>query len=125
MEDPNLDPDDFDRVVEEKSKLIDQLNGLDDGFEETFQRVREDLNGHREEYRDEIKEMQDLIRAATDKSMRIRAQEAQNKSLMERKFADVRKQIREVHQSQDVVNRYYKNMMKSNYPDPQFLDNKK
>ena len=33
LEDPQLTPDDFDEVVEAKSRLIDQLNNLDSGFE--------------------------------------------------------------------------------------------
>ena len=57
--------------------------------------------------------------------MLIRRQEAENKRLMEQKFAAVRKQVKEVRQSQKVVNQYYKNMMKSGYVEPQFLDNKK
>ena len=69
--------------------------------------------------------MQELIRMITDKSLRIQQQELQNKKLMEQKFASVRKQVREVRQSQKVVNQYYKSMMKANYQEPQFLDNKK
>ena len=114
LEDPNLDPDDFDQIMDAKSKLIDQLNELDSGFEEVFARVKEELELHRSEYKDEI-----------FKSLRIQQQELQNKKLMEQKFASVRKQVREVRQSQKVVNQYYKSMMKANYQEPQFLDNKK
>ena len=124
LEDPNLDPDDFDQIMDAKSKLIDQLNELDSGFEEVFARVKEELELHRSEYKDEIFKMQELIRMITDKSLRIQQQELQNKKLMEQKFASVRKQVREVRQSQKVVNQYYKSMMKANYQEPQFLDNK-
>ena len=41
------------------------------------------------------------------------------------KFTEVKKQVREIRSSQKVVNQYYRNMMKTNYIDPQFLDNKK
>ncbi len=125
LEDPNLDPDDFDKTVEDKAALIEQLEGLDAGFEEVFERVKKELGANREAYREEIRKMQELIRKITDKSMLIRRQEAENKRLMEQKFAAVRKQVKEVRQSQKVVNQYYKNMMKSGYVEPQFLDNKK
>lgn len=125
LEDPNLDPDDFDKTVEDKAALIEQLEGLDTGFEEVFERVKKELETNREAYREEIKKMQELIRKITDKSMLIRRQEAENKRLMEQKFAAVRRQVKEVRQSQKVVNQYYKNMMKSGYVEPQFLDNKK
>ncbi len=36
LEDPNLTPDDFDDVVEQKSKLIEQLDNLDSGFEKAL-----------------------------------------------------------------------------------------
>lgn len=125
LEDPNLDPDDFDRIVEKKTEYIEQLEQLDAGFEEVFARVKEELDGNREQYKEQIHIMQDLIRKITDKSLMIQKQEAQNKELMEKKFASVRSQAREVRKSQKIVNQYYKNMMKNNYNDPQFLDNKK
>lgn len=125
LEDPNLDPDDFDRIVQKKADDIEQLEQLDAGFEEVFARVKEELDGNREQYKEQIHIMQDLIRKITDKSLLIQKQEAQNKELMEKKFAAVRSQAREVRKSQKIVNQYYKNMMKNNYNDPQFLDNKK
>ena len=125
LENPNLDPDDFDKTVEEKAALIDELNQLDDGFQEVFQKVKEDLEQHKEQYASEIKTMQELIRRLTEKSASIQAQELRNKGMMTQKFASIRKQVREVRTSQKVVNQYYKNMMKTNYIDPQFTDNKK
>lgn len=125
LEDPNLDPDDFDKIVEKKSEYIEQLDQLDSGFEELFARVRDELNENREKNKEQIHTMQDLIRKITDKSLMIQKQEAQNKELMQQKFAAVRSQAREVRKSQKIVNQYYKNMMKTNYIDPQFMDNKK
>ena len=125
LEDPNLDPDDFDTIVEYKAKLIEQLEQLDDGFEQIYARVREELMTNKAQYAGEIKEMQALIRQLTDKSASIETQEQRNKAMMTQKFAKVRKQVREIRSSQKVVNQYYQNMMKTNYIDPQFLDNKK
>lgn len=125
LEDPNLDPDDFDKIVENKSELIEQLEGLDEGFEQVYTRVREELQEHKDSYQQEIKQMQELIRELTDKSTVIQAQEQRNKDLMTTKFNAVKKQVREIRSSQKVVNQYYKNMMKTNYIDPQFTDSKK
>ena len=55
LEDPQLTPDDFDEVVEAKSRLIDQLNNLDSGFEKLFERTKEELNGHKEDYKEQIR----------------------------------------------------------------------
>ncbi len=125
LEDPNLDPDDFDKTVEKKAEYIDQLDQLDKGFEELFARVREELNTNREKYKAEIQTMQGQIRKITDKSLIIERQETQNKELMEKKFTAVRSQAREVRKSQKIVNQYYKSMMKNSMLDPQFMDNKK
>ena len=38
LENPSLDPDDFDKTVEEKSKLIEQLELLDNGFEKLYEK---------------------------------------------------------------------------------------
>ena len=125
LENPSLDPDDFDKTVEEKSELIEQLELLDNGFEKLYEKVREELQTNKELYKDEILQMQGCIRALTEKSMEIQAQEARNKQLMEQKFASVKKQVKEIRSSQKVVNQYYKNMMKKGYVEPHFLDNKK
>ena len=125
LENPALDPDDFDLTVEKKAKQIEELERLDAGFGELFERVREELNGNRQMYREEITAMQELIRLLTEKSADIRAQEQRNKELMTRKFAAVRKQVKEVRKSQKIINQYYKNMMKTAYIEPQFTDKKK
>ena len=104
---------------------IEQLELLDDGFQELFDRVKDDLKNYPDSYRDEIAQMQDYIRKLTSKSATIQVQEARNKDLMTKKFASVHKQVREVRKSQRVVNQYYKNMMKTNYGEPVFTDKKK
>lgn len=125
LEDPNLDPEDFDKIVDEKSRLIEELEQLDGGFEQIYDRVREELQEKKEAYKEEIREMQRLIRELTDKSATIQTGELRNKELMQRKFAEVKRQVREIRSSQKIVNQYYKNMMKTSYVDPQFMDNKK
>ena len=125
LENPSVDPEDFDKTVAEKAKLIEEVDALDAGFQELFERVRDELNEHRETYRAEIVQMQDYIRKLTEKSVEIQVQESRNKSLMQQKFTSIRKQVKEVRKSQKVVNQYYKNMMKTNFIEPQFTDKKK
>lgn len=125
LEDPALDPDDFDKTVQEKAAQIEALETLDAGFQEVYEKVRDELKDNKDAYREDIAQMQDYIRRLTEKSAAIQVDEARNKSLMEQKFAAVRKQVKEVRKSQKVVNQYYKNMMKTNYIDPQFTDKKK
>ena len=125
LEDPSLDPDDFDKIVEEKAKYIEHLDLLDQGFDKLFERVKAEVNANRPAFAAEIKEMQSLITTITEKSNKIQVQEVRNKDLMTQKFAKVHKQARDVRASQQAVNQYYQNMKKLNYIDPQFMDNKK
>lgn len=117
--------EEFDKAVEEKSQLIEQMQQLDSGFEKLYTRVQEELQTNKTEYAEQIKAMQSLIRKITDKSMQIQAEEARNKDLMVRKFAFVKETAKNVRTNSKVASQYYKNMMKLNYVDPQFMDNKK
>lgn len=125
LENPSLDPDDFDKTFQKKAELIEELELLDSGFQELFEHVRDELNGNKDVYAGEIREMQEYIRRLTEKSADIQTQEARNKALMEQKFEAVKKQVKEVRKSQKIVNQYYKNMMNTAFIEPQFTDKKK
>lgn len=124
LENPELTPDEFDEIVEAKGELIDQLNLLDSGFEKLFERTKEELNGHKEEYADKIRIMQGHIKSITDKSVEIQAQESRNKDLMTKKFTMIKEQARSLRTSGKVANQYKQNMNKLNFIEPQFMDNK-
>lgn len=125
LADPNLDPDDFRKYVTKKSDQIEKLQLLDDGFESLYEKVKETLSGDRGVYAAEIRRMQELIRHITEKSVKIQTIEAKNKCLTEQKFTTIRNQVREVRNSQKIVQQYYKSMMKSAMNEPYFVDNKK
>lgn len=125
LDDIALTPEDFEANVGEKAALIEELEELDNGFEALYERVAGQLQENREQYREEILVMQKLIGQITDKSVEIQAVEARNKEQVEARFSTIRKQIKQVKDSQKIVKEYYKNMQKINYVDPQFMDNKK
>ena len=80
LENPGLDPDDFDACVEEKAKQIEQLELLDAGFQEVYDKIKADLQTNQQEYREEIAEMQEYIRRLTDKRNDSGAGGAQQRS---------------------------------------------
>ena len=125
LEDPKAEIEEFDKTVEEKATLIEQMQQLDSGFEKLYARVQEELQVNKDAYTEQIKTMQSCIRRITDKSMEIQAQEARNRDLMVRKFAYVKETAKKVRSNSKAASQYYKNMMKLNYVDPQFMDNKK
>lgn len=118
-------PERLEENLKEKGDLIDQLNQLDDGFDQVYNRVREVLAEEKETYRDDIKKMQELIREITDKSASIQVQEQRNRELAVQKFSSVKKEIRKARTTTKVASQYYKNMTKTNIVDSQFLDKKK
>lgn len=123
--DPELEPDELQANIDEKAALIDELSAIDEGFELVYERVREELQVNRSAYAAEIAQMQKYITEIMDKSTQVQTEERRNRELILQKFAAVRKQIREVKSGKKAVDQYYKNMMKLNYVDPQFMDNKK
>ena len=109
-----------------KAELIDRIVMLDDGFEQLFNRVKDIIEKDRDTYADEIKLMQKLIREISDLTADVEATEYKNKEYAKTRFANIKKDIREVKKSSDVVTSYYKNMMSHNkVEDPAFLDKKK
>lgn len=124
LHDPNLSPEEFEKNLEDKAALVEQLGALDEGFENLFERVRETLDTHREEYAQEISVMQDLIREITAYTNTIQTQEVRSKEQVAQKFSKVREQVKGVRNSQKVVKQYYQNMMRD-AGDPNFIDNKK
>lgn len=125
LQDPNLDADDFEKNISRKGRLIDEINLLDEGFEQLYGRVREKLQQEKEHYAPQIRQMQDAIRELSALSVSIQAQEQRNKALAEQKFSTVRKQVKSVRNSQKVVKQYYDNMVKMNQAIPKYVDNKK
>ena len=124
LEDVNGDADAFDATMEMKAKLIEQLEQLDSGFEKLFERMKDELEGNKDKYAGQIRQMQQYIRSVTDKSIEIQAQEARNKDLMISKFASVKKQVKTMRRSSAAASQYYKTMSKVNLIDPQFMDGK-
>lgn len=125
LADETLTPDEFEKTLGKKETLIEELNQLDEGFQQLYEKVRPEIQENLEKYADQIRLMQEEIQKITDKTVAIQAEELRNKQLMESKFSNIRKQIREVKTSQKAVNTYYRNMMNRNINESPFLDRKK
>ena len=102
--------EEFDKLMETKGKLAEELNRLDDGFEILYEKVREQLQGDRQQYRNEIRHMQALIRSITDKSNHIQAMEERNRQGMEMQLQKERTRLQKNRQASAAAYNYYKNM---------------
>lgn len=120
-----VDLEAFDRIVDEKGLCIDELTGLDEGFESLYDKIRQELVGNREKYADQIKRLQDLISQITDRSVAIQAQEARNKALVESCFKKERQNLGVSRKNSKAAYGYYQNMNNKKVSEPHFMDQKK
>ncbi|MBE5918663.1 MAG: flagellar protein FliT [Pseudobutyrivibrio ruminis] len=126
LKDPNSTPDDLEKNMNMKSELIERIIMLDDGFEQLFNRVKAIIEADRDTYADEIRLMQELIKKVTALTADVEASEYRNKEYAKTRFANIKKEAREIKKSSDVVSSYYKHMMSpQTTADPAFLDKKK
>ena len=125
LSDPDhLDVEEFDRTLDVKGELIDQLLSLDEGFQTLFDRVKEEVGEHKELYADQIKRMQNLIHDITDASASIEAAERRNKSMAENYFKVARNHMNQGRQSSAAAFNYYQTMNNFKNVPPQFMDRK-
>ena len=125
LEQEELDGDAFEQNVQEKGNPIDQINFLDEGFEELYSRVKTVLETEKQAHKEDILLMKQLITEITEKSVTIQSEEARNRRLVERRFSQERKKVKSMRNSSTVAKQYYNNMAKLNYVADQFMDKKK
>lgn len=118
-------PEKIEKTVEEKSVLIEKLLKLDEGFQTLYDKVKDELDGKKEIYKEQIRQLQDLIVKITDMSVAVQAEEARNKRLFDTKIKKERQVVRLGRSQSNVSKNYYKNMNQSNIMEPRFLDSKK
>ena len=115
----------FDDAVEEKQRLIDEVVRLDDGFEIMYEKLARELEGNRQRYAAQIRELQAKVAKVTELSVSVQAQEARNKKLIESYFAKERSNIGQRRKSARSAFDYYKSMSSTGYTQPQMYDSKK
>lgn len=124
LKEAEFNGDAFQKNMESKSECIDELNRLDEGFQMVYDRVKEDVQMYKQNYRSDIERLQQLIREVTSLSAAIQTQEARNKLQVERRFRQLREETKTAKRSMSMANQYYKNMAQIS-SEPQFMDKKK
>lgn len=120
----NVDISQFDAAVEEKQRLIDEVVRLDDGFEILYEKLAKELEGNRQRYAAQIRQLQAKVTKVTELSVSVQAQEARNKKLIENYFAGERTKIGQRRKSAKSAFDYYKSMSGAGYVPPQMYDSK-
>ena len=69
----------YDSCVDKKDTCIKELEKLDEGFEAAYDSIRAELGAQKDDYREQIKHIQELISEIMAKSASIQAQEERNR----------------------------------------------
>jgi len=104
--------------------LIEKLTLLDTGFESLYSKLREELLINKEDYKAEIKEIQNLIADITARSASVEAIEARNKAAIEGYFSREKKELQSKKSASQAAYSYYKTAKNLGSVPPQFMDSK-
>ena len=124
IQDEDFSLSEFDKCVDEKGILIDNILKLDSGFEGLYNKVGRTVADNPSEYKEQLSKMQKLITQITEKSVSIQAEEERNKKLIESRFSREKSRIKSGRSQSRVALDYYNNMNKLNHVDSQFWDKK-
>lgn len=106
----------FDVIIEEKDNAISRVESLDDGFQQLFDKMKEEIDQNRSLYASQIREMQDMIRSLTDLGMSIQALEERNRQEIERIMMSSKKEIKGAKKKLKVSGAYIASMYGGNIP---------
>ncbi len=124
IQDEEFSLSEFDKCVEEKGILIDNILKLDSGFEGLYNKVGKTVADNPSAYKEQLGRMQKLITEVTEKSVSIQAEEERNKAMIEKRFSRERNRIKSGRSQSKVAMDYYNSMNKLNHVDSQFWDKK-
>lgn len=103
----------FNLRVTEKDIAIDKIIEIDDGFDETYKIVKDDVISNRDKYRDKLRILQELIGRLTDKGVAIQTGEERNRQIIDNIFSKTRQEIKKQRTGIKVASNYYKTMSNS------------
>ena len=115
----------FTEHMKEKRTQLRKLEEFDNGFQSIYNRVAEEIQNNKEEYKDQILEMQRLITAVTDLGVKLSALEEKNRAALELKLQNGKQIIRQFKVSKQTADKYYKNMIGMQTGASYFMDQKK
>lgn len=110
LSEKTIDIDSFDRIVNEKEAKINEVLEIDRGFQTVFNKVSSIIKESPQQYRQQILEMQNFIRAITDIGVEIENLEHKNKEKFNKFLASKRSDIKDFKVSNKTAVSYYKNM---------------
>ena len=123
-ENTSFDEQLLDYTLNRKEVLIARLNELDDGFVSVYERVRKEVVGQQERYKDQLLCLQDLIKQCTDLSVEIKVMEEWNRTKLVQCFAKKHKEYGTQQTAASVASRYHQTMHNMQVVDSFFFNKK-
>ena len=120
-----FDEDAFTETIDKKDVLIDNINEIDKGFTAVYERVRGEIQAAPENYREQLKEIQNLIRKCVDAGNEISTLEERNRASLEAAIAQGFKGMNQAKQSRSIASKYYQSMANGYVNDSFLYDRKK
>ena len=121
----NFDDEAFDALIAKKGALIEEVNKLDDGFDLTYNRIKDKIKEEPEAYRRKIEDIQELIRGLVDKGVELETSERRNQIKFDMNVSKSKDRIRNYNLNSSAVTKYYNNMNGSVGESTYFVDKKK
>ena len=125
LDEPELDVEAFDKIVEEKEKLLEKLESLDEGFMNLYEKVREVLAEDAVSYAGQVKETQQLVKTQTELSTSLQAAEERNRSKMTLHLSRGHQKIKDFKVNSKTAAAYYKNMSGKHQDGESYFFNRK
>lgn len=122
---PEFKEEAFEKNVADKGEVVEKILRLDEGFNSVFNRIKEELQNNKKKYAKDIERLKTLVASVTELGVRIQAQELRNKQLVEKRFAQMRRELSQAKRTTSTANAYYKNVNNLNQYESHFLDQKK
>ena len=111
---------DYNRLMEQKGKLIEDMNKLDDGFTAVYARISPRLRLDPKPYTEQMIELQRRVNAVSEKTALIQAKEMRIANLVDRMVKSTQPVSNHTISKSDVANKYAQ-VMKKNVVKPQSI----
>ncbi len=108
-----VDWDAFNLLVTEKEIAIDRIIEIDEGFDQTYNIIKDEVLANKEKYRNKVATLKELIEGLTDKGIGIQADEERNRQIIDKLFNKTRQEIKKQRVGMNVASAYYKTMSNS------------
>ena len=110
-----FDDEEFQKTLDEKEELIDQLTRLDTGFQILYDNIKAGLDKNREMYKN---------KNILDKNAALQVAENNKRNLISKRFTELKREVHQGRKSRDTAANYYKTMNNIT-AEPYFMDQKK